>query len=104
MKKYIRAIEQVKKMSKHYCIFSAQYYPHVGGVERYTLYLSRKLIAAGNEVTIVTSNTGDLISVYILAKSEKQPLKTRIRNTIYESERKKEEKTLKIRQKDIRHW
>ena len=60
MKKYIRAIEQVKKMSKHYCIFSAQYYPHVGGVERYTLYLSRKLIAAGNEVTIVTSNTGDL--------------------------------------------
>ena len=59
MKKYIRAIEQVKKMSKHYCIFSAQYYPHVGGVERYTLYLSRKLIAAGNEVTIVTSNTGD---------------------------------------------
>ena len=54
MKKYIRAIEQVKKMSKHYCIFSAQYYPHVGGVERYTLYLSRKLIAAGNEVTIVT--------------------------------------------------
>ena len=47
-------------MSKDYCIFSAQYYPHVGGVERYTLYLSRKLIAAGNEVTIVTSNTGDL--------------------------------------------
>ena len=46
-KKYIRVIEQVKKMSKHYCIFSAQYYPHVGGVERYTLYLSRKLIAAG---------------------------------------------------------
>ena len=47
-------------MSKHYCIFSAQYYPHVGGVERYTLYLSRKLIAAGNKVTIVTSNTGNL--------------------------------------------
>ena len=42
-------------MSKDYCIFSAQYYPHVGGVERYTLYLSRKLIAAGNKVTIVTS-------------------------------------------------
>ena len=47
-------------MSKDYCIFSAQYYPHVGGVERYTLYLSRKLIAAGNKVTIVTSNTGNL--------------------------------------------
>ena len=38
MKKYIRAIEQVKKMSKHYCIFSAQYYPHVGGVERYFVF------------------------------------------------------------------
>lgn len=47
-------------MSKRYCIFSAQYYPHVGGVERYTLYLSRKLIEAGNKVTIVTSNTGSL--------------------------------------------
>lgn len=47
-------------MSKQYCIFSAQYYPHVGGVERYTLYLSRKLIEAGNKVTIVTSNTGSL--------------------------------------------
>lgn len=47
-------------MSKQYCIFSAQYYPHVGGVERYTLYLSRKLIEAGNKVTIVTSNAGSL--------------------------------------------
>lgn len=47
-------------MSKRYCIFSAQYYPHVGGVERYTLYLSRKLIEAGNKVTIVTSNIGSL--------------------------------------------
>lgn len=49
-------------MSKHYCIFSAQFYPHVGGVERYTLYLSRKLIKAGNKVTVVASNTGDLKS------------------------------------------
>lgn len=56
-----------------------------------------------SQVSIIYS-TDDLISVYILAKSEKQPLKIRIRNTIYESERKKEEKTLKIRQKDIRHW
>lgn len=47
-------------MAKHYCIISAQFYPHVGGVERYTLYLGRKLIAAGNKVTVVTSNTGDL--------------------------------------------
>ena len=49
-------------MAKHYCIISAQFYPHVGGVERYTLYLGRKLIAAGNKVTIVTSNTGNLPS------------------------------------------
>ena len=47
-------------MSMHYCIISAQFYPHVGGVERYTLYLGRKLIKAGNKVTIVTSNTGEL--------------------------------------------
>lgn len=46
MKKYIRAIEQVKKCQNIIAFFSAQYYPHVGGVERYTLYLSRKLIAA----------------------------------------------------------
>ena len=57
-------------MSKHYCIFSAQYYPHVGGVERYTLYLSRKLIFAGNEVTIVTSNTGDLSGDEIQKESD----------------------------------
>ena len=46
-----------------------------------------------SQVSIIYS-TDDLISVYILAKSEKYPLKIRIRNTIYESERKKEEKTL----------
>lgn len=50
-------------MAKKYCIFSAQYYPHVGGVERYTLYLGKRLIADGNEVTVVTSNTGGLESV-----------------------------------------
>lgn len=44
----------------HYCIFSAQYYPHVGGVERYTQYLGKKLIEAGNQVTVVTSNTTNL--------------------------------------------
>ena len=41
---------------KRYCIFAAQYFPHLGGVERYTYNLSKKLIEKGNEVVIVTSN------------------------------------------------
>lgn len=39
-----------------YCIFAANYLPNLGGVERYTYNLAKKLIAAGNEVTVVTSN------------------------------------------------
>ena len=45
---------------KRYCIFAAQYFPHLGGVERYTYNLSKKLIELGNEVTIVTSNVQHL--------------------------------------------
>lgn len=41
---------------KRYCIFAAQYFPHLGGVERYTYNLSKKLIEKGNDVVIVTSN------------------------------------------------
>lgn len=41
---------------KKYCIFAAQYFPHLGGVERYTYNLAKKLIEDGNEVVIVTSN------------------------------------------------
>lgn len=50
---------------KKYCIFAAQYFPHLGGVERYTYNLSKKLIEDGNEVIIVTSN------VYKLREYEK---------------------------------
>lgn len=39
-----------------YCIFSALYLPSLGGVERYTLNLAKKLRDAGHKVTIVTSN------------------------------------------------
>lgn len=39
-----------------YCIFSALYLPCLGGVERYTLNLAKKLRDAGHKVTIVTSN------------------------------------------------
>lgn len=41
---------------KRYCIFSAQYFPHMGGVERYTYNLAKRLIQDGNEVVVVTSN------------------------------------------------
>lgn len=50
---------------KRYCIFAAQYFPHLGGVERYTYNLAKKLIMDGNEVVIVTSN------VYHLSEFEK---------------------------------
>lgn len=42
-------------MSIKICFFSAQYLPTVGGVERYTYNLSKKLIDKGAEITIVTS-------------------------------------------------
>lgn len=43
-------------MAKTYCIFAAQYLPHLGGVERYTYNLARFLRKKGNKVVIVTSN------------------------------------------------
>lgn len=50
-------------MGKTYCIFSANYLPHLGGVERYTHNLAKKLFEKGNRVIIVTSNTYHLSSV-----------------------------------------
>lgn len=47
-------------MGRDYCIFSAQYLPHMGGVERYTYNLAKKLIELGNTVTVVTSNLQQL--------------------------------------------
>lgn len=43
-------------MKKVYCFFSANYLPNVGGVERYTYNLAKKLVQRGNRVIIVTSN------------------------------------------------
>lgn len=37
------------------CIFSAQYPPHMGGVENYTYHLARGLAEKGDQVVIVTS-------------------------------------------------
>ncbi|MBQ7283460.1 MAG: glycosyltransferase [Oscillospiraceae bacterium] len=39
----------------NYIIFSAQYLPTVGGVERYTNSLAKELIKYGHSVTVVTS-------------------------------------------------
>lgn len=47
-------------IKRRYCIFAAQYFPHLGGVERYTYNLSKKLVELGNDVTIVTSNVQHL--------------------------------------------
>lgn len=37
------------------CIFSSQYLPHMGGVERYTYNLAKELVKKGDRVTVVTS-------------------------------------------------
>ena len=42
--------------SKTYCIFAAQYFPHLGGVERYTYNLAKQLIQDGNNRIILSSN------------------------------------------------
>lgn len=41
---------------KKICIFSAQYLPHMGGVEQYTYNLAKTLVKKGNQVVVVTSN------------------------------------------------
>lgn len=40
---------------KRYLFFSAQFLPHMGGVENYTYHLAKALIEKGNKVTVVTS-------------------------------------------------
>ena len=44
----------------NFYIFSAQYLPTVGGVERYTNSLAKKLIEKGHSVTVVTSSLQNL--------------------------------------------
>lgn len=44
----------------HYIIFSANYLPSIGGVERFTDGLALELAHKGNQVTIVTNNVYDL--------------------------------------------
>lgn len=42
------------------CFFSAQYLPHMGGVENYTYNISKELIKLGHTVTVVTSHVEGL--------------------------------------------
>lgn len=44
-------------MANKICFFSAQYLPHMGGVENYTYNISKELVKRGNDVIIVTSHT-----------------------------------------------
>lgn len=39
------------------CIFSAQYHPHIGGIERFTESLADALVNRGNQVVVVTNST-----------------------------------------------
>jgi len=41
--------------NKTICIFSAQYLPHMGGVERYTYNIAKECIRRGHQVIVVTS-------------------------------------------------
>ena len=46
-------------MSRTYAIFSAQYLPHVGGVETFTANLAHQLVLGGDGVCVVTSARDD---------------------------------------------
>ncbi len=47
-------------MGASYAIFSAQYPPHMGGIESFTYNLSRALVGRGNTVLVVTNDTNGL--------------------------------------------
>lgn len=47
-------------MRKNFCLFSANYLPNLGGVERYVYNLAKQLVRQGHCVTVVTSNVFDL--------------------------------------------
>ena len=51
--------EHMENEQKKYCIFAAQFLPHMGGIENYTYNISKELIRRGNQVTIITNNTTD---------------------------------------------
>lgn len=50
---------------KQYILFSANYLPNLGGVERYTYNLAKELIHRGHKVTVVTSNVDNIVNYEI---------------------------------------
>ena len=46
--------------NKTICFVSALFYPHLGGVERYTHQLSKKLVEFGYNILIITTNTNNI--------------------------------------------
>jgi len=56
---------EIKNTSKTFCIFSAMYLPHIGGVERYTYNLAKQLEASGHKVIIATSSTRKMQAIEI---------------------------------------
>ena len=46
--------------TKTYAIVSSMYPPHVGGVERYSYNLAKKLVSNGNRVIVITSGEGQI--------------------------------------------
>lgn len=47
-------------MNKAFCIFSANYLPNIGGVEKYTKNLAEQLIKEGDRAVVVTNNVFNL--------------------------------------------
>lgn len=47
-------------MAKNLAVFSAQYPPHMGGIENFTRNLARALANRGNAVTVVTNDTNSI--------------------------------------------
>lgn len=48
------------------CIYSANYLPNIGGIEKFTERLSLQLCSMGHQVTIVTNNVFDLPDIEML--------------------------------------
>lgn len=51
--------------NKTICIFSAQYLPHMGGVERYTYNIAKECLKRGHRVIVVTSANSALDAISV---------------------------------------
>lgn len=56
----LATMEKVGQMSDSYAIFSAQYPPHLGGIENFTSNLARALVDGGDSVVVVTNDTNSV--------------------------------------------